>query len=597
MNKKIKKYNEILQFRQWWWTSFLPNYLENIINKSNFNNLEEYTSISPAISNNNTNEPLRLNSSTFTPLSKDNFLIKNNILSIQNSVSNNSSTSSVVDSSLPEFVNPSGLTNIKSSREFYSSSTLSQETKGSISNTISDHEMPFVPPVTVSQTPFTSTNIPFYAGWDESLRKFVVTNRLLTRRDTGLFVQNQSKTALNASIIPTGISKPLSNSQQQLFSTTPIQGLNEGSFLYSQNSMPFNAYIIDQFITTNQSFYAPLGWRRFEFSHLLLKTWETQKNKSTVYNITRGTKGSSIDKNNSSTTNKGLIINISHLDNKFSQTNKILTNKLVSRRVKKRYKLVKQTPNILMYSPTGPLLTEVLPSHYISVFDQQYRFPRNVYLKRNNLKTLKKITLQAMQQTSTKEFTLRKRVKPRRKYHKKRVLKTDNLIFPRRTKFIIDSKDFVSNSSQDNLRWRPSLAGKAKLKEGQIGSSNFTAQNMKSKSNKRVKTNPLRLRQLRRRELQQVIKPLQRYIPQNGGFTWPGDFLRLETVDMPKLQSVSVDKSSLKQKINVQPVGLMPRKYLIDKHNIRVLKKKLEKAYATQQFTKVVREYKNLLQN
>nr|AAA84144.1 unknown protein [Chlamydomonas reinhardtii] len=66
---------------------------------------------------------------------------------------------------------------------------------------------------------------------------------------------------------------------------------------------------------------------------------------------------------------------------------------------------------------------------------------------------------------------------------------------------------------------------------------------------------------------------------------------------MPKLKSINIKKTSLKQKINVQPVGIMPRKYLIEKHNIKVLKKKLSQAYSTQQLTKVVQEYKNLIQN
>jgi hypothetical protein len=36
----------------------------------------------------------------------------------------------------------------------------------------------------------------------------------------------------------------------------------------------------------------------------------------------------------------------------------------------------------------------------------------------------------------------------------------------------------------------------------------------------------------------------------------------------------------------------MPRKYLIEKHNINVLKKKLEKAYASHQFSQTLQEYK-----
>jgi len=122
----------------------------------------------------------------------------------------------------------------------------------------------------------------------------------------------------------------------------------------------------------------------------------------------------------------------------------------------------------------------------------------------------------------------------------------------------------------------------------------------KSKYKKRApKANPIRLRQLRRREFQQVYKPLQRFQPRYGGFVWPGDYLRLDIIPMPKLDSLrnKLEFNSTAQgqnttaqdqnvyisnkvkrntaKINVQPVGLLPRKYLIQKHNLKVLKKKL----------------------
>ena len=93
------------------------------------------------------------------------------------------------------------------------------------------------------------------------------------------------------------------------------------------------------------------------------------------------------------TKNKTLIVSIKNLrplnfNGQSQKQESIHLKKAVARRIKKRYKLLKQMPNQLMYSPTGPLLTQVLPSHYISVFDQQYRFPRNRYLKRNTLKTM-----------------------------------------------------------------------------------------------------------------------------------------------------------------------------------------------------------------
>ena len=512
MNKKFKKNKATNELRQWWWASFLPRYLNNL----QTNNIYQQAFLGNVDGNAISFKPLSNSDISF--IESDTKILNNNAQNLFDKL--NSSLDNVIDPNVN--INLSGTVN--------------------------------------------TTSIPFYAGWDECLRKFVVTNRLVSRRDAGLAIR--------------GTQKP--NSQETRFTNAPIQGLNEGSFLYWQTDMPFNSYNIDQFITTNQSFYAPLGWRHFEFRHSILKTW--------VNSLRSSKKNGPSHKK----TGQTLIVSMKNLRplNTYLQAQKhekMNTKKAVARRIKKRYKLLKQMPNQLMYSPTGPLLIQVLPSHYISVFDQQYRFPRNRYLKRNTLKTIKKTTLLAMvdsaNQTPTKEFTLRKRVKPRRKYHRKRFIKKDGLILPRRTKFT--SLNLTENfiTVEDDLRWRPS--SKSKQKVG-------LRSRLKIKANKRVKTNPLRLRQLRRREFQQILKPIQRYIPHNGGFAWPGDYLRLEVVEMPKLKNANVKKTSLKQKINVQPVGIMPRKYLIEKHNIKVLKKKFEKAYSSHQLSKAVKQYKNI---
>ena len=540
MNKKIKKFKATNELRQWWWSSFLPRYLNNFQTQTSSTNGKQ------AVLGN-------VSDITFKPLSN----ISNNLIE-------------------PEMLSsfPKGGSNLLDNLNSSINTVMPVDFVPQRENKISSNVNGLANPQPIN---LTTTSLPFYAGWDESLRKFVVTNRILSRRDAGLAV----KDSMTSEVL-----SQKQNKQETLFTSplgnAPIQGLNEGSFLYWQTDMPFNSYNIDQFITTNQSFYAPLGWRRFEFRHSILKTWV---NHSKSFSKT--------------TKNKTLIVSIKNLrplnfNGQSQKQESIHLKKAVARRIKKRYKLLKQMPNQLMYSPTGPLLTQVLPSHYISVFDQQYRFPRNRYLKRNTLKTMKKTTLLAMidsaNQTSdiTKEFTLRKRVKPRRKYHRKRFIKKDGLIFPRRTKFNVLNPINNLDAGEDNLRWRPSSRSKQKRKE---------TLRSKTKSNKRVKTNPLRLRQLRRREFQQILKPIQRYIPHNGGFAWPGDYLRLEIVEMPKLKSTNVKKTSLKQKINVQPVGIMPRKYLIEKHNIKVLKKKLEKAYSSHQLSKAVKEYKILFQN
>jgi hypothetical protein len=669
MNKKLKKIKSTNELKQWWWASFLPRYLNNLETIS----FDKSSSTTDLTSNLNNISLKNLNNFAFKPLSNYKAIITSPDTNLQTS-------SGILPSSHNYFSGhkESSLTSINIfdtySPDNHSLGSPSMalppsmpEPTSSRSISSSDKALNLNNDMNLQSVNLTTTSLPFYAGWDESLRKFVVTNRLLSRRDSGLTVKETISTTQKE------------KSQEILFTNTPIEGLNEGSFLYWQTDMPFNSYNIDQFITTNQSFYAPLGWRRFELRHSILKTWVNYSNylqisdqylpqsnnqkyaldhsHSKVFHLNlyaqTGMDRASLMRDTLSSIqriedppmeylvseildqaqihkNKPLIISMKNLSASINNMDspmehfasekldraslrdtpiniidpkqeKIYMKKGIARRIKKRYKLLKQTPNQLMYSPTGPLLTDVLPSHYISVFDQQYRFPRNRYLKRNTLKTLKKTTLLADISLSSnqtvginKEFTLRKRVKPRRKYHRKRFIKKDGLIFPRRTKFIITSSEdsqSINNlklSSQTDLRWRPSSKTKQKRKE---------SLRSKIKSNKRVKTNPLRLRQLRRREFQQILKPIQRYIPRNGGFTWPGDYLRLEVVEMPKLKTVNSKKTSLKQKINVQPVGIMPRRYLIEKHNINVLKKKLEKAYSSHQFSKTVKEYKNLIQN
>jgi hypothetical protein len=617
MSKKLKKITATHELRQWWWNSFLPRYLSNIA----FNKTKTLGSSAAAYPSSSLNNSLK--ELDFKPLSKVD-LTKRSVINDWMVFPQEAAFSQEIGQSAVSSKPLNG--------------GLDQQTNAL--NSFKNFDI-------------STTNLPFYAGWDESLRKFVITNRLLSRRDAGIEIKN--------GIPPELLEKP------KQFTNSPIQGLNEASFLYLQTDMPFNSYNIDQFIPSNQSFYAPLGWRRFEFRHSVLKTWYDKINNGAHSPFGNPSEGGNNSKNtraadvaNSAdsayTPLRGVRVITSNLILSGKNVKKVVTHPIsgvspsllqktikqklkfkraVARRIKKRYKLLKQTPNQLMYTPTGPLLTEVLPSHYISVFDQQYRFPRNRYLKRNLLKTTKKTTLLAMldstnsyginnhKEPGSKEFTLRKRVKPRRKYHRKRFIKKDGLIFPRRTKFTqanlsglpfkgglltVDSIPY----GEESKRWRPS--SRIKQKSNVIDRS-------KTKTNKRVKTNPLRLRQLRRREFQQIIKPSQRYQPRNGGFTWPGDYLRLEAVEMPKLKtnieaSVGMNTESAplsltekvltedtnvlpkkaNQKINAQPVGIMPRKYLIEKHNILVLKKKLEKAHASHKLTQALNEYKLLTQ-
>nr|QQY84796.1 hypothetical chloroplast RF1 [Chaetophora lobata] len=108
-----------------------------------------------------------------------------------------------------------------------------------------------------------NTNMPFYAGWDNSVRKFVLTNRLLTRREAGyeisnLFYGNESRNKIqkengsknsdskgadmpvtsqllpNSSMSREIDTKNLTDTNNIVFSSWPLKGKNAATTLFSQ---------------------------------------------------------------------------------------------------------------------------------------------------------------------------------------------------------------------------------------------------------------------------------------------------------------------------------------------------------------------------
>ncbi len=705
LNKKFKRIQSIQDLQNWWWHTYLPNYIQYSKkqatkvnnNSNNFLRASKKVAIIGGAYNSNLFEPLNTSKIAFKPLSTDKALeISKNLNRFYNLNSANTINLSQDKVPLNPIMPPASLEadklNLQSILETSASQKTSQasldawqkETSSFPKNTLDQiYENLFIiePTDKSANLPKANTglkdtaNIPFYAGWDESLRKFVVTNRLLSRRDAGYFVNlNPILASIGFKNDDTKNKNQASTKLQLNFNKAPIQGLNEASYLSLQTEMPFNAYTIDQFIPNNQSFYAPLGWKRFQFRHSLLKNWMYSPISKKAYADKMESTNSTIQYANSlshKVTYKPLLLKNNSITN-MDFFNNSATNQqsvkgrenlqaglkdvqaLQNRRIKKRFKLLKQTPIQLMYVPTGALLTEILPSHYISVFDKQTRFPRNRYLKRflpsskdimesillkkaqpnksvNGLIS-QQISANSVSAINTRDtallqlsnvtlnntkvsFTLRKRIKPRRKYHQKRFTKKDGLIFPRRRKFgtLLNTSTSEQNKQASlealSFKLRPStqiigIPDKAKKNTSPIGYAD--------KTKKRTpKTNPVRLRQLRRREFQQVYKPLQRFEPRNGGFIWPGDYLRLQLIPMTRLDSlklraepliainnaelqkdylnnsISEKQANLKtgsantgipnkitNKIHVQPIGLLPRKYLLQKHNLKVLKKK-----------------------
>ena len=168
-----------------------------------------------------------------------------------------------------------------------------------------------------------------------------------------------------------------------------------------------------------------------------------------------------------------------------------------------------------------------------------------------------------------------------------------------------------SNKKTQSIRWRPfsqrtlaltqaSLKNKKSIEE--IIKEQLNASRLKNKKTRYFKetTDSLRTRRLKRRTLRQTIRPLLPYFPRNGGISWPGDYLQNEFVDAPLLEttnSFTAEQSLNNNSINNSPLTqtrkieakktqkfittwqMQPKKYLLEKHNLKVLKKKLEKAY------------------
>nr|YP_009238317.1 hypothetical chloroplast protein RF1 [Bracteacoccus minor]AMO01195.1 hypothetical chloroplast protein RF1 [Bracteacoccus minor] len=457
--------------------------------------------------------------------------------------------------------------------------------------------------------------IPFYAGWDESLRKFVVTNRLLSNKQAG-YTMNLMDSPLNNEIDSTAVApqNALDIENQRYpehneFSRAPLRGMNAGTTLYCQ--VPFTTYDPDQFFALGMDGFSPIGWRKFHF----------RRSKQTIKPILVKTNAISSaklrqEKNQSEFTNElsyniQMKIHSQIYENRFKQktsfnddNQKMQRN--IYRRSQKRYKRVRKHPRPPVWFPSGPLMNQVLPVHYIYVFYKRARLPRDRYIRRR-LRRNKDGAPLSIRTSLTKltDMTLRRRSKPRRKYHRKpsqsalrrtsnfgkkamQYTKTENLLLKRR-KF----RGFPNEA--DHFRPIPETQ-ESRTRRLQTGSG----ASFKSKSKKRRKkqqSESVRIRQLRRRVQRQVIRPVWRYRPRAGGFVWPCDYLRLEKVPGRKLnpnKQMSVTKKDESKPINkrrknnpvlrkkksrvIQEWQLQPKKYLLEKHNLFVLKKRLQKS-------------------
>jgi hypothetical protein len=674
-----------------------------------------------------------------------------------------------------------------------------------------------------------NASLPFYAGWDESLRKFVVTNRMLSRQDAGYAIpfgllakqpvtpsasktRNPKPPFFTSILTPKGLGKGgngqgkgsdrsegglrglrgLRGQQSQLrlfssmmktesfqnshrkridFTQAPLKGMNAPTTMYCQT--PFTTYDPDQFFVKGLDGFAPLGWRQFLFRHSILKNWLNQinpptlpiagqrlegtfeffaknvpfpnsqgaalrftpsgyedkehfehkkglivKSKTKFLDSLKGPQAALIPSGLESQRNVfGFTINLPNL----SKSKKAFT---FSRRLKKRLRKVKKYDKGQRLVPSGPLLTEVLPLHYIYVFNTLSRAPRDRYIKRRLLKfnpiqeeeeevafvggsyaplppllplapegglglrvfdargkkevagpaltldlsppsllSLPFLSEAARYPEGVKglgsgnpegvktgkgekgasarqgvrpffqantdpnflsyDFTLRKRFKPRRKYHLKR--NSSKIVIPRRLKFMTlstkNSLDFAFFPFIDSpKKGRPLSVLKINKSVAELVKEQKMLRSKQQRQDLAKKQPNLRIKQLRRRVLRQVLpsRSIWKFSPRAGGFVWPGDYLKLNLVKGANLERKQVipiipelpkgagemrlrfanpegvkgkpTKNQRGKKLKKQLIfpgsdlelPIQPKKYLYEKHNLAARKfSRFKKIYKT----------------
>lgn len=577
LNKKLKNIKGYNDVKKWWWQEFLPNFKESTDNAwQTFSFLEiknelKELSIPEMLERDKLNSSfLQIGDKDYKPLAiPEAIRIRDAFL---NPLSNQTVTKSVENLNAKKeekflTTKPENLSNnLKEATTVVDLTTNIILNSSKTENSLSDKKHLYInnknkkSPFMVAINP-----MPFYAGWDESSRKFVITNRLLSRKDAGYSFTSLKKNKK---------SETSDLDSEIAYLKAPFNGMNAPTTLYWQ--IPFTTYDPDQFFALGMDGFSPIGWRNFHF-----KSSKQTTKPILVKKIEAN--------NNSNKFSENLNIKFINktLKNSFSEINENRQNQInLYNRIQKRYKRVKKHPRPPVWFPSGTLANQVLPVHYIYVFYKRYRLPRDRYvrrkLKRNKNQDLN-LNIKNLNQWT--DYTLRKRSKPKRKYHRKNLkMKRKNedfLAHLKRRKF--------RGFADEKIRFRP-ISESQKLKELKIRKKRILDKN-KSEKNRKQKGSKenLRLRQLRRRVQRQVFRPVWRYKPQSGGFVWPGDYLRLELVKAPKLQilnsstmnlKVSEKQRSIRKKKRriIQEWQVQPKKYFLQKHNIKVLKKRLQKS-------------------
>lgn len=425
----------------------------------------------------------------------------------------------------------------------------------------------------------TSNPSPFYVGWDETARQFMVTNRYLSREQSG-YQMNWNE---NFPIMYGERNLSPDESDTLTFSKYPFKGLTANPTVY--NKVLFASYDADQFFNLGLDGFTPVGWRKFKFRYsaprvqpLLVHSVET----SNLFRIfdTKRPYANLVQRYVSP-----------YLAND-SNGVRLLEKAEEGDDLREELKdpdAIHQHPQVPPFFPSGPLLRDVLPVYYVFSLYQRYRFVKDRYADvldkpdkteeteevvepgENGDGNVEKVKIPTLFPGGRMEdFTVRKRVMPDRDYHSKnRPLKEDELL-PFRTPFF----------------GRP---GQPPTRPGNLTEANIPERLREA--------NESRVRILRRRVLRKTVRPQLRYPPAVGGFVWPGEALHLELVagalvPPPEVQEQMKQKARAEGR-EVEPPALnfpfwspQAKHYFIDTHNQKVLQRRLErtqnKAYAYQ---------------
>lgn len=593
--KKIQNYNDI---RKWWWENFLPNFkakidiLIDLETNLEIKNKLSKLSTSEILERDNKNyqssvervpgeKQLQIGNQDYKPLnipeairirqqlleqnvlSNESFKVVNNSNSL-NSTIINQGNSIKVDNKIGSENQPAKI-EIKQNKNEFDKIYTNIFSSNKITNSTQFN----------SKFMFGVNPVPFYAGWDESLRKFVVTNRLLSKAKAG-YEMNFINSNLNS--YPT-----LQNLKVEKFNfdRAPLKGMNLATILYWK--VPFSPYDQDQFFNVGIDGFAPIGWRRFNFRHSIktikpllvttkLVTTETHYKKKNSNNKLLYQIKAKLLNNGENTSIK----------NNFSNNLK----KKIKRRVMQKIQNYDRSRDSIRF-PSGSLTNQILPLHYLNVFYKRYRLPGDRYIKRHLRRDQKNVPFSIKNLTLTlNDLTLRRRIKPRRRYHRKNTNTQKLELLPRRSTFRIATieslNEIKDSSSQNTLLIRPF----GKDKNNEVNSDKMFQKTKKRGKNKmKQDSTNMRIRRLRKRVKQQIIRINPRYKPNTGGVIWPGDYLRLEEKKAPQLnsqlnevESVSVQRKQPKRLLKELLLPLQPKKYLLQKHNLKVLKRRLEKA-------------------